>query len=88
MLRSKLAPVPAAAWNAKTGKRVTGEQTSLGKEALSLLTPLSGKDIYDAMAAQGMGPGLALGLLSFFGDSVNTYATKAKVRRQKLHRTR
>ena len=30
MFRSKLAPLPAATWNAAKGKKVTGEDTTLG----------------------------------------------------------
>jgi thioredoxin reductase len=88
MFRSKLAPIPAATWNAAKGKKVTGEETNIGWEALGLVTPLSGKDIYTALLEQGVVKGTALGLIAFFGDSVNTYATKGRVRQRKAHRTR
>ena len=41
------------------------------------------------MMEQGVPEGAALGLIAFFGDSVNTYATKGgKVRKRKAHRSR
>lgn len=88
-VRSKLAPLPAAYWNVIKGQRVTGEPTNLTKELLSLITPLSGNDVYSAMKEHGLVKGAALGLLAFFGDSVNTYSPKAaKVRQPKPHRSR
>jgi len=74
--RSKLAPLPSAIWNTAESKKVTGEPTTLTKELLGMLTPLSGNDIYQAMVAHGVPAGAALGLLAFLGDSVNTYSRR------------
>jgi hypothetical protein len=86
-VRSKLSPIPSAVWNAQQGKKVTGEPTTITKEALGLITPMSGNDIVDALKEHGVVGGTLLGLIALFGDSVNTYSTKVKpARQQKQHR--
>jgi thioredoxin reductase len=75
-MRSKLAPLPSAIWNTAEGKKVTGEPTTLGSELLGMVTPMSVNDIYQALLAHGVPTAAALGLLAFFGDSVNTYAKR------------
>jgi hypothetical protein len=88
MFRSKLAPMPAAAWNVAKGKKVTGEPTTLPKEVRDLVTPLSGNDLYNALREQGAVKGTALGLMAVFGDSVNTYSPRVHPRVRQVHRTR
>jgi hypothetical protein len=87
-LRSKLAPVPSAIWNARTGKKVTGEFTTVGEEALGLVVPLNGVDIYKAMLEQGITKAAAFAILANYGVAVNTYSQRVKVRRKKPHRSR
>jgi thioredoxin reductase len=86
--RSKLAPMPSAFLNARSGKKVTGEPTTLKKELAGLVTPMSGNDIIQAIMEHGFAKGMALGAIAFFGDSVNTYSTRVKVRQRKQHRSR
>jgi hypothetical protein len=87
--RSKLAPIPSALLNARIGKKVTGEPTSIPKELLDLVTPMSPSDMFKAMRQYGIPAGVAVGLLAMFGDSVQTYSTRVSQKRQrKLHRGR
>jgi hypothetical protein len=86
--RSKLAPMPAAAWNAVEGKKVTGEPTTPVQELANMLVPMTGRDVYKAIQKYGVAGGTALGLIAFFGDSVNTYSAKSTARRRKRHRAR
>lgn len=85
--RGKLAPLPAAYWNAREGQTVTGEKTTTGQEVFRLVKPMTFKDIGDALQEQGVPAGVALSLLAILGDSVNTYAPKVSPPRQK-HRHR
>lgn len=73
-LRNKLAPIPAAGVNLLDGRNAFDEPTSLGKEAATLATPLSFRDIYDVLTTKhGVPEKAALGLLSIFGMGVKTY---------------
>jgi hypothetical protein len=82
-LRSKVAPVPGAAWNWKTKEDVVGnkiervgdvEDFMQGTSIPSnLLMPLALSDIYQTMQEQGIPKGTAMALLSIFGMGVQTY---------------
>jgi thioredoxin reductase len=86
--RSKLAPLPSTTWNMLEGKKVTGEPTTVPEEALGLITPMTLRDIYTSMKEFGVPEGAALGAVSMFGDSVQTYAPRAgKARTHKPHRS-
>lgn len=74
--RSKLAPMPSMVWNGLQGERIGGEKTTWTKELLSLMYPITFRDIGQAIGAFGFPVGLALATMAFFGDSVNTYSTK------------
>jgi hypothetical protein len=71
-LRSKLAPVPALAWNILAGKDVVGQPVTPGRVAFNFL-PISGQDMIQAMQAEGVPIGLALGILSMLGMGVQNY---------------
>lgn len=96
--RSKLAPVPAAYWNAMEGKKVTGEPTSIlptterGKfeqgEALSLITPMIVQDVIDSLVVNGVPKTAALSLVAMFGDSVQTYSQKSSMPTRTRRRSR
>ena len=72
-IRGKLAPIPGAALNLISGKRVSGERTDLKSEAVSLTTPMSYRDIYLAMKEHGVPKGAALGVLALFGMGLQNY---------------
>jgi murein DD-endopeptidase MepM/ murein hydrolase activator NlpD len=71
-LRYKLAPVPAAALNTYQKRDAVGKETSVGKEALGLITPLYLQDLYDAFKQEGMS-GVAKTTPGFIGVGVQTY---------------
>lgn len=71
-VRGKLAPVPAATMNLLTGKKVTGERTSLQKEIGGLLLPLNAKDAYEAFKEQGILGGFGTLVPATFGIGVQS----------------
>jgi hypothetical protein len=71
-LRSKLAPVPAAAVNAFSGSNVIGEPTSAKEEALNLLSPIMLDNFREASKAEGL-PGIIKTSPEFFGISVTRF---------------
>lgn len=85
-LRSKIAPVPGAAWNWKTKKDVVGNKIErvgdvedfLQGESVpsNVIMPLALSDIYQTMQQQGIPKGTALSLLSIFGMGMQTYNKK------------
>jgi hypothetical protein len=84
-LRNKLAPAPGVAVDVVTGKDFAGQPVTPGKEAASLLLPMSFGDIYKAMKDQGVPRGAALGLLSIFGAGLQTYEQRTKKKKPSLH---
>jgi hypothetical protein len=90
-LRSKLAPIPAALWDRLlTGKTFAGEPVggwaSIPQEAVNLLAPLSGNDIFQALKEQGLTKESALFGLGIFGDSVQTYSPRPLTEKQRLRK--
>ena len=77
-IRGKLAPIPGAALNLISGKRVSGERTDLKSEAVSLTTPMSYRDIYLAMKEHGVPKGAALGVLALFGMGLQNYRKRGE----------
>jgi hypothetical protein len=85
-LRSKIAPVPGAAWNWKTKKDVVGNKIERVGDAedflqgtsvpSNVIMPLALSDIYQTMQQQGIPKGTALSLLSIFGMGMQTYNKK------------
>lgn len=71
--RTKLAPVPGTVVDLLQQKNFAGEPVTLGSEALDLVTPMSIGDIYKSMIEQGVPKGTALGVLSIFGENIQTY---------------
>lgn len=90
--RTKLAPVPGMAVDVFTGKDVVGNPVEplpdfANKPALEAYTdsmigkatvPITLRDIYDTMKAQGVPAGTALAILSMFGVGVQTYSPRQK----------
>ncbi len=77
-LRTKLAPVPGAAWDLAVRKNVVGEPVTPASAATRLVEPLAFSDIYEAMRDNGVVEGTALGLLALLGMGVQTYDPEAK----------
>ncbi len=71
--RTKLAPVPGAVVNVLSGKDAVGNPASVGSEATKMAYPITYADIYQAIKDQGVPEGTALGLMTFFGDGLQTY---------------
>lgn len=72
-VESKFAPVPSAVMNVLGGKKVTGEPTSLGKEALGMTHPITYGDLYNVMQEDGVAKDLALSVLAVFGYGLQTF---------------
>jgi len=81
-LRSKLAPLPGALYDRfLTGEDFKGQPVTISGQLISIGTPMTYGDIYDAMRAQGMPKAAALSALAMFGESVNTYNRKKAMER-------
>lgn len=72
-VRRKFAPVPGAITNMVTGEDALHRPTTLGKEALGLVTPLAGKDVLEALQEQGAPRGIATGILALLGMGSQVY---------------
>lgn len=68
--RTKLAPVPGAAVNLIAGENLVGEEATIPGEALSLVTPLSIRDIWKIMKEHGAEKGAAITALNLLGFGV------------------
>lgn len=75
-VRSKFSPVVGAIANLMMGKDYIGEDTSVSKEALRLITPMSGGSVKDVFAEQDPARALLFTLFSILGAGVNTYKPK------------
>lgn len=79
-LRTKLSPQFGFAVDAVTGENVIGEPVTPGRSVTNLLTPLSIREIGEAIEEQGLPRGTALGLLSIFGMGLATYGPKVDLK--------
>ena len=79
-LRSKLSPVVGAGVNILAGENVVGEQVTIESTITDLTTPLAMRDIYETMLDQGVTKGVALGMLSLLGMSLQTFDVTKKLR--------
>ena len=66
-LRTKLTPVLGVAINLRQGRNIVGEKVTMYDIPEETLVPLPVLDIYDAMVAEGVPVGAALGILGLFG---------------------
>ncbi len=71
-VRSKLSPVPSAAYSAAAGKDFIGEPTSLTEESQKLIVPISVDNFFDAANAEGL-PGILKTVPEFFGIGSSRY---------------
>lgn len=74
-LRSKLHPAPGTLIDLLATKDFGGQSVTMAGEAAKL-TPLTYRDIWDALKEQGYKDGAALSLLAFFGEGLQSYAKK------------
>lgn len=77
-IRSKLAPVPSSAVNLVEGENIVGEKSTVGREAVRMVTPLSFGEIADIMEEQGIPRGTAIGILNLFGMGAQHYESKGR----------
>jgi hypothetical protein len=73
--RSKLSPNVGLIFDFSTGKDFMGNPIT-GSSLAQRMVPISLMDIYQSMQAQGIPAGTALGVLSIFGESIQTYQNK------------
>lgn len=77
-IRSKASPQVGALYDRfVTGKDFNGNPITLSGQFAGLAFPMTYGDIYDAMKAQGVPKGVALSILAFFGEGVNTYQQRS-----------
>lgn len=74
--RTKLSPWLGTGIDIAAGKDLIGRPVTPTSVAGNMLVPISMQSIYDAMKAQGVPTGAALGILDLFGMSVQTYDAK------------
>lgn len=72
-LRTKLAPIPGTAIDIVSGENVVGEPVTPVSAVARNITPLSFKDIYEALQAEGVDRKVALPILVIFGMSLQNY---------------
>lgn len=77
-LRTKLSPIIGAGVNIAAGRNVIGEPVTPTTVARDIAVPISLREIYDSMKAQGIPGGVALGILNLFGIAVQTYQDNKK----------
>jgi len=82
-MRTKLSPPVSAFWNIASGANVIGEETSAAKEALGMVAPMTVRDIYDAIKAEGASTGVAIGILVVLGFGAQTYEDDKKKKAKK-----
>jgi hypothetical protein len=71
--RTKLSPAFGAAVNIRSGEDVVGQPVTVASTAQNLAVPMTFNDIYAALREQGIVKGTAMGLLTTFGMSLQTY---------------
>lgn len=71
--RSKGSPEASLVYNVLDKKNYLGEKTNLKKESIEFVTPLIGKDIYEAQQDGGVQQAIITAILGAHGVSVQTY---------------
>jgi len=75
-VRNKLAPIPAAIWNFKTGRTSVGEKVTVKDQLFSNLTPLLVQQMIEASQEEGVMSALSLGVPSVFGVGAEMYGER------------
>lgn len=79
-LSYKLSPTIGLARELVSGKNAINQKVTPGESVMSHLIPLSGQDIANAIEAEGVERGTALGIASLLGASINTREEKRERR--------
>lgn len=79
-VRSKFSPVLGSMFDLFSGENVVGETVTPKSALANMFTPLSFRDIYDVMLANGVTAGTAMGVLSLFGMGLQYYNPYQKKR--------
>lgn len=77
-LRLKLGPTASLAVNLRTGESPVGPKQPLSEMLSDQIIPITYQGMLDLMEDQGLPRGLALMVLAFFGEGVNTYEDRKK----------
>ena len=86
-LRSKMSPAAGTLYDRfVTHKMVDGKPFTYTDAVLNLVTPMTYKDIYEAMRAQGVPKGTILSTLTMFGEGLSTYENDSKPTHARSHR--
>jgi hypothetical protein len=64
--------------NLASGTDMAGKPFT-ASDAFGSLLPMSLNDLYSAMRSEGLSRGVALGLMSVMGESIQTYASTPKI---------
>lgn len=75
-LRGKLAPVPSAAVDILKGRDVIGEKVTPQSEAIKLISPLTAKEIVEALNDEGVKSFFTIGVPSIFGVGTQRYVPR------------
>ncbi|NQT14143.1 MAG: hypothetical protein HQ582_15420, partial [Planctomycetes bacterium] len=81
--RSKLSPAVGTGVDVLARENVVGEKVTPASGALDLVTPLIWEDVTEAMEAQGVAKGTAIGILAILGMSSQTYGERTEYQRAK-----
>jgi hypothetical protein len=82
-VRSKASPVLGTAIDLGAEENVVGEEVTWADVPRELTRPLIVEDVYEAMEAQGIPKGSAMGILAILGMSNQTYGEYTKYRQAK-----
>lgn len=77
-LRTKLAPIPGAYLDWRSGENVIGQPVTPTGAAVGMVTPLSMKNIYDAMRGNNVPEDMALNILQVFGVGAENHQSSRK----------
>lgn len=75
-IRGGFAPVPAAVWDAASGKSYSGQPVTPLMIAENLTVPMSWIDVVESLKEHGVPQGTAIGLASIIGEGVQTYTPR------------
>ncbi len=77
-VRGKFAPLHGAAWDILARENVVGDPTTLLSVPLSLVAPLSTREMVEAIMVHGIPQSTALTMISMLGNGVQIYGKDSK----------
>lgn len=75
-LRQKLGPTVSLAISLRTGENAVGQKQSVAEMLSEQIVPITYQGMLDLMEDQGIPRGMAIMILAFLGEGVNTYEKK------------